>query len=128
MPYSTLPALPQPLTEEQALEQALRLDNQGSRWERPWSLESIQTEPGRVTVTWYQNMADYRKKTGDSSEMSSEIEADYGPIWRITILGRRQSLTVCGLCGNTPRWCDVVTYLFSQRTGVNVALIECSDP
>lgn len=128
LPYSTMPALPQPLTEEQALEQALRLDDQVSRWEKPWSLESVQTEPGRVTVIWYRNMADYRDKTGHRIGLSPEIEADYGSIWRITILGRRQSLTACGLCGDTPRWCDAVTYLFSQRTGTNVALIECFDP
>lgn len=93
-PYATTPALARPLSANQALEQVLVIDLRAAQWDKPWSMDTLWKEPGRITIVSYQSLQEYRDKTGDCSSMSSEVEADIGSIWQVTIRGRVQIHTI----------------------------------
>ena len=112
MPIRTNPTnLPRarPLTtEELALEQTLKIDANIATWEQPWSLATLQQEPGRITI---QSFPDLTSEAEASEGFSPEIVAATGAVWRITIVCAVQ----LNLPGSSNAKFDGVTYVISQR-------------
>jgi hypothetical protein len=125
LPFPTTPPLARPLTAVQALEQVQALDRRASQWDQPWSLNTLWTEPGRITIAWYQSLQDMRERTGTCSSMYSAVEADYGAIWQVAIRGQVQ-LHQMTMGGPLMTNCNGVTYLLSQRTGKVFSFQGCS--
>jgi hypothetical protein len=109
---TTVP-LAQPLvTEEQALRQALQIDANEATWEHPWSLDTLKSEPGRITLEAFPS-----RSAEDGGWYAPEIETDAGSVWRITIRGRVR-LAMLGMGAPSPAgYYDSVTYIISQRHG-----------
>jgi hypothetical protein len=125
LPLATTPPLAWSLSATQALEQVLVIDQRASTWDKPWSINTLWTEPGRITMVSYQSLQEYRDQTGNCSSLSSEVEADIGSIWEVTIRGRVQINTMT-MDGNGAPKCENVTYLISQRTGRVFSFQGCS--
>jgi len=125
LPFATTSPLARPLSANQALEQVLAVDLRASEWDKPWSMDTLWTEPGRITIVSYQSLQEYRDQTGNCSSMSSEVEADIGSIWQVTVRGRAQIHTMTMDPKGLPK-CENVTYLVSQRTGRVFSFQGCS--
>jgi hypothetical protein len=73
------PVLDKPLTQEQAVIRALEIDEHFAIWQEPWSQETFQNQPDRITIEWH----------SDRSHIGNEYgpEAQMGPVWVISIKG-----------------------------------------
>ncbi len=103
-----IPTLAQPLTEEQALREALEIDSQVAIWRsKPWSIDTPRLEPGRVTTKLYSD------RSYDGTSYGPD--AENGPVWVVTINGEVRLL----LPGEYDHRVihDGVTYEISQKTG-----------
>lgn len=124
LPAGTTPPLAQPLvTQAQALEQALRVDAKLSAWDHPWSKDTLQLEPGRITLKAFPSQTAESADAGRNEWFAPDIDADGGAVWRITIKGTVH-VDMLGMWQRpaTTKY-DGVTYVISQRTGNLLAVI-----
>jgi len=110
-PYATSVPRAEPLrTQEQVLEYVSSWDM--ARWEKPWSLETLKTDPERITLEVFPN-----RSAEGGGVFLSEVEAiNPGPVWRITIRGKTK-LSLGGLAYNPDAEYGGVVYVVSQRSG-----------
>jgi hypothetical protein len=125
-PAGTTPPLAQPLvTQAQALEQALRVDAIWSVWDHPWSKDTLQLEPGRITLKAFPSQTAESAEAGRNEWFAPDIDADGGAVWRVTIKGRVHvdmlSMRVRSI-EDAAKY-DGVTYVISQRTGNLLAVM-----
>jgi hypothetical protein len=114
-PASTSPPLAQPLeSEEQVIEQVLYYDSVWATWETPWSIETVLSDPQRLTIERYESRSAEGAASAYPEWYSPEIEADAGLVWAVTIKGHVQVAVIGGEAGMTY---DGVTYVISSRTG-----------
>jgi hypothetical protein len=105
--------LAQPLTtEEQAIEQVLKVDANIAVWEHPWSKDTLTLEPTRITLQAFPS----RTAEEQGGGFAPEIDADAGAVWRVTITGTVQ-LNLIGMGADWTAKYDGVTYVISQRHG-----------
>lgn len=102
---ATYTLLDQPLTSEQAVARAFKLDSKLAIWDDPWSPESLKTDPDRISVEWHSD------RTYSGNEYGSDAEV--GPLWVITIKGSVH------LPAEDPpdKKHDGLTYRIAQNTG-----------
>jgi hypothetical protein len=108
------------LTPEQVLGQALEIDRNMSTWERPWSVDTWRSEPGRITLALFPSRT---AESGGGETYGPGLDAAAGPVWRITIQGR---VHVELLTMNVPDHNQIyagVTYVIAQNSG---ALLKVS--
>ena len=115
--------LAQPLTEVQALGIALKVDADMSRWERPWSLDTVRLEPGRITIEEVPSRTAEGNDRGENVEFAPEIETDAGSVWRITIRGNVRVGVLSPRVDVSSIVYDGVTYVISARTGNLLAIV-----
>ncbi len=97
------PTLERPLTKQEALQKAFQYD-QGNVWQEPWSLDTLVSDPARITVEWYPD------QTYDGTRLD---EYSYrGPVWVITIKGNVDLVE-----DRSNRTYKQVTYRIAQLTG-----------
>lgn len=113
--------LAQPLvTEEQALEQLLRIAP--GVWEQPWSIDTLKTQPGRITLEAFPSLS-----AESGGVFAPEIDVDAGMVWRISINGAvHLGMLGIGVDLHNDRY-DGATYVISQRTG-NLLSISAGKP
>src|SRR5574341_1123050 len=99
-----IPTLAQPLTEEGALRKALENDSRIAVWREPWSLDTVRSEPGRITIRWYPD----RTVAGTQYALD---EFESGPVWAVTIRGNVR------LYGRQFEEYEGVTFIIAQKTG-----------
>lgn len=105
-----IPTLAEPLTEEGALKKALDVDSRTARWRaKPWSLDTLRLEPGRVTVEWYSDRS--------YDNPSNPPDPETGPVWVVTIRGDVQ-LFLIGRGVDSRMIHESVTYILAQKTGL----------
>lgn len=114
-------------TEEQALELALYYDATWSVWSQPWSKDTLNSEPGRITIKAYPNRTAESAATGSNEWFASELEADAGAVWSITISGDVHVAVISPWAGSSNIVYDGVTYVISKRTG-NLLEIRTGPP
>ncbi|MGI0016794.1 MAG: hypothetical protein ACREBU_25520 [Nitrososphaera sp.] len=119
--------LTQPLaTEKQVLEQALYYDAHWSTWDHPWSTDTLRLEPGRITIKAFSTRTTESTDAGRNEWFAPEIDADVGPVWRITIEGDvHVNVLSMNKDAATVKY-DSVTYIISQRTGALLTIITGS--
>lgn len=99
------PMLERPLTREDAIRKAFEYDQRIAVWKNAWSLESLDSEPNRVSVDWHKD------RSYDGSEYGEG--AANGPVWVVKITGMVR----------VPSWdrtnndYDGITYQISEETG-----------
>ncbi len=117
--------LVEPLTtQEQALELALDYDRISAVWDHPWTLDTLRSEPGRITVELFQSRTEESADAGRNEWFAPEIDADAGAVWRITIKGDVQVSVLSMSADDVNAKYDGVTYVFSQRTGNLLTVIR----
>jgi len=104
-------------TQEQALELALDYDGIAAVWDHPWTLDTLRSEPGRITVELFQSRTEESANAGRNEWFAPEVEVDAGAVWRITIKGDVQVGVFSMSADDVNAKYDGVTYVFSQRTG-----------
>ena len=116
-PITTNPTsvpLAEPLTtEEQVIDQALKIDVNIATWDHPWSRDTLRLEPGRITLQAFSSRA---AETEGDEGFAPELDADAGAVWRVTITGAVQ-LKLLGVGANWTTKYEGVTYVISQRHG-----------
>jgi hypothetical protein len=105
LPTAFLQLLSRPLTEEQAVARAAEVDEILVLWAEPWSLETLQTQPDRISIEWHSDRGYDGDEYGPGAQM--------GPVWVITIKG--QFRFVSDKPGTPYR--DGITYTIAQNTG-----------
>lgn len=114
MSPTTVP-LAQPLTtEEQAIEQVLKIDANIAIWDHPWSKDTLRLEPDRITLTAFPSRT--AEAAGSGEGFSPEVDANAGAVWRVTIKGAVQLKLLGAGVDQTTKY-DGVTYVISQRHG-----------
>ncbi len=98
-------------TEEQAIDEALRMDASMATWDEPWSKDTLRLDPSRISLQAFPNLT--AEAEGNSEEYSPELVTEAGAVWRITITGTVQ----LSLPGSGDAKYDGVTYVISQRLG-----------
>jgi len=114
-------------TEEQALEQALYYDAAWPVWSRPWSKDTLNSEPGRITIEAYPSRTAESAAHGSNEGLAPELEADAGAVWSITISGDVHVAVLSPRAGSSDIVYDGVTYVISKRTG-NLLEIRTGPP
>lgn len=114
----TTPPLPNPLTENEALERAIYFDTiSGVVWEEPWSAETIVNNPERIKINLYNTLSEADKANGRDVGYSDDWEKDAGQVWVVSIQGLADiSLAVPHV--EEGMLVDWVSYQISARTGV----------
>jgi len=105
-------------TPEQAVQRAFQFDPAMADWDEPWSPATLTLEPSRITVELFPSVA-----AEDGSVYGPGVEAEIGPVWRITIHGSVQihfPFTIDTRDASTTRY-DGMTYVIAQRTGELIA-------
>jgi hypothetical protein len=74
-----VPTLANPVTQEEALQLAWEADQGIAKWDDPWTPETAQSTPGRITIEWHPN-AYY------NGVVQSASNENY-PVWSVTING-----------------------------------------
>lgn len=105
LPTASLKLLSQPLTEEQAVARAAEVDQLLVLWSEPWSLETLQTQPDRISIEWHSDRDYMGDKYGPGAQR--------GPVWVITIKG---PVRFASDKPETP-YRDGITYTIAQNTG-----------
>ena len=112
-PLPTLPAGPL-LTPEQALGQAVEIDRNMSNWERPWSIDTLRLEPGRITLELFPSRT---AESGGGETYGPGLDAAAGPVWRITIQGRVHVELLTMNAPDSKQFYAGVTYVIAQNSG-----------
>lgn len=102
---SSSPLLKHPLSQEDAVIKAFKYDQRIARWENSWSLESLRSEPERISIEWHKD------RSYDGSEVGEGVAN--GPIWVVTIKGPVRLPS----WDPTNRVHDGMSYQVSQGTG-----------
>jgi hypothetical protein len=118
-PWELASPLDKPLTtKEQAIARALQVDATRAVWDQPWSSATLNTQVGRVTIELFKSRTEESAQAGRNEAFAPELDANAGPVWRITIRGNVKLRMLGGLSANaTDALYDGVTYIISQRTG-----------
>jgi hypothetical protein len=117
-PAATWVPLDEPIsTEVEALEMALYYDSVWISHEEPWDVNTWRTDPGRIDVREYANLAEVAQERLDTGKSAGFLGPDAGApdaggVWLITIKGKLQ----IGLA-RTGDTFESVTYIISKRTG-----------
>ena len=115
-PWPTTPALERELNEREVLEKVFEFDSQGVEWEKPWSIDKLDEDPERITVSLYDNRVEADKSIGLDIEYSPDLVADAGKVWVITITGTANASKMM-MHMPEDELVSGVTYFISARTG-----------
>lgn len=99
------PVLDQPLTQDQAVLRALEFDKVFAIWQEPWSRETFQNQPDRISIKWHSDRSYDGNEYGPLAEM--------GPVWVITIKGAVKFTDE----GPERPYHDGLTYTIGQNSG-----------
>lgn len=103
------PQLAQPLqTKEQVLDQVLYYDSKTAVWEQPWSLQTLTTEPSRITIEWHSDRSYDGNYYGPGTET--------GPVWVVTIKGKGRA-TLPSMRADPNFAYGYIAYTIAQKTG-----------
>ena len=109
----TLPGGPL-LTPEQVLGQVLQIDRQMATWELPWSVDTLKSDPSRITIEWFPTRS---AESGQAGTYAQELDAAAGPVWRVSIRGRVHVELLSPNVADRNRMDDGVTYVIAQNSG-----------
>ena len=105
LPTASLNLLSQPLTKEQAVARVAEFDRELVLWSEPWSLQTLQTQPDRISIEWHSDRGYDGDEFGPGAQM--------GPVWVITIKG---PFRFASDKPETP-YRNGITYTIAQNTG-----------
>ncbi len=112
-------------TAAEAVAVALEYGSQHAEWAEPWSIETLQTDPGRIQVREFASRTEESADAGRGESYGPEQEAEAGGVWRVTIQGEVKTV-LPGIGVDPNATYERVTYVFSKRTGNLLAVI--ADP
>jgi hypothetical protein len=111
------------LTAAQALTMARTYDVFWSVWDKPWNEDTLESEPGRITIESFPSRTAESTDAGRNEGFAPEIDAEAGAVWRITIKGGVMVNVISRQNGARNTQYDGVTYVISQKTGSLLAVI-----
>jgi hypothetical protein len=110
----TLPGGPL-LTPEQVLQQLVEIDRGNAVWEHSWSVETLKSDPARITLKWFPSRT---AESGSDGTFGPGLDAAAGPVWRITIQGHvHVSMLTMDVEPDRNTVYDGVTYVTAQNSG-----------
>ncbi len=121
-PGPTAVPLPKPLeTPEEVLQQLLVYDAGWAEWAEPWGLETLVSDPERITLEQFSSRGEESKALGLNEWFHPSTEANVGSVWSITIRGNVR-LRMIGVGIEGPVAAEGVNYVLSARTGNLLAI------